>query len=196
MGKIFCVMGKSSSGKDTIFKDIMKKNIIGLRTIVSYTTRPIREGETNGVEYFFVNEKELENLEKEDKIIELREYTTIHGVWKYFTAHDQQIDLAANNYIIIGTLVSYMKLKEYFGEEKVKPIYIELEDGIRLSRALVREQMQKRPKYSEMCRRFLADEEDFSEENIKRAEIKKKFENKELTHTVDEILRYIEQEVE
>lgn len=196
MGKIFCVIGKSSSGKDTIFKQILENNTMGLKTIVPYTTRPIREGETNGIEYFFVNEKELENLEKEGRIIELREYNTIHGIWKYFTAHDEQIDLADHNYIMIGTLVSYMKLKEYFGEDKVKPIYIELEDGIRLSRALERERLQTNPKYSEMCRRFLADEQDFSDENIKRAGINRRFENQELAHTVEDIIRYIVQELQ
>lgn len=196
MGKIFCVIGKSSSGKDTIFKQILEKNSMGLKTIVPYTTRPIREGETNGVEYFFISEKELENLEREDKIIELRAYDTVHGVWKYFTAHDEQIDLENNNYIIIGTLVSYTKLKDYFGEDKVKPIYIELEDGIRLSRALEREKMQTNPKYSEMCRRFLADEHDFSEENISKTGLNRRFENGELSYIVDDIIRYIVQEIE
>lgn len=195
MGKIFCVMGKSSSGKDTIFKQILEKNTVGLKTIVPYTTRPIRDGETNGIEYFFIDEKELENLEKDNKIIELRAYNTVHGIWKYFTAHDDQIDLASNNYIMIGTLDSYRKLKEFFGEEKVKPIYIELEDGIRLTRAIEREKLQENPRYTEMCRRFLADAQDFSEENIKKAGIVRRFENKDLSKTVEEIIQYIVQEI-
>lgn len=51
-GKIVYLMGKSSSGKDTIFKELMKEGTMDLRTIVPYTTRPIRAGEENGVEYF------------------------------------------------------------------------------------------------------------------------------------------------
>ena len=65
---------------------------------------------------------------------------------------------------MIGTLESYEKLKTYFGNEKVVPLYIEVEDGERLTRALAREKTQKEPKYAEMCRRFLADSKDFSEE--------------------------------
>ena len=63
MGKIFCLMGKSSSGKDTIFKKIRDDKELNLKPIVSYTTRPKRTNETNGVEYFFINEKEVENVE-------------------------------------------------------------------------------------------------------------------------------------
>ena len=50
MGKIFYVMGKSASGKDTIYKEL-RERIPELKTVVLYTTRPIRAGETNGVEY-------------------------------------------------------------------------------------------------------------------------------------------------
>ena len=44
MGKIYCVMGKSSSGKDTVYKKL-KEQYKEFRLIVPYTTRPIREGE-------------------------------------------------------------------------------------------------------------------------------------------------------
>lgn len=57
---------------------------------------------------------------------------------------------------MIGTLESYYGMREYFGEEQLIPIYIEVEDGLRLERALCRERQQKEPKYAEMCRRFLA----------------------------------------
>lgn len=50
MGKIFYVMGKSASGKDTIYKEL-RERIPELKTVVLYTTRPIRDGETEGVEY-------------------------------------------------------------------------------------------------------------------------------------------------
>ena len=50
MGKIYYVMGKSASGKDTIYKRLVKK-MPELGTVRMYTTRPIRDGETNGVEF-------------------------------------------------------------------------------------------------------------------------------------------------
>ena len=55
-------------------------------------------------------------------------------------------------------------MQNYFGKENVIPIYIQVDDGVRLERALERERTQKEPKYAELCRRFLADEKDFSEE--------------------------------
>ena len=91
MGHIFYLMGKSSSGKDTIYKEIQKR-IVTLHQIVLYTTRPIRVGEEDGKEYFFVKEEQQKKLAEEGKIIELRAYNTIHGVWKYFTVNDKQID--------------------------------------------------------------------------------------------------------
>ena len=65
MGKIYCVMGKSSSGKDTVYKKL-KEQYKEFRLIVPYTTRPIREGEKDGVEYYFVDPEQFRAM-KEDK---------------------------------------------------------------------------------------------------------------------------------
>lgn len=82
-------------------------------------------------------------------------------------------------------------MKEYYGEETVCPIYIQVEDGERLQRALIREKQQENPRYAEMCRRFLADQEDFSEENILVAGIRIRFENDDLDNCVRNIIKYI-----
>ncbi len=190
MGKIFCLMGKSSSGKDTIYKKLLEQKL-PLDTIVPCTTRPIRHGETDGVEYYFYTEDALAGLEQSGKIIELRAYNTVHGVWKYFTADDGQIDLDRHDYLIIGTLESYRKMQDYFGAGKLVPIYVCVDDGIRLQRALDRERSQETPKYAEMCRRFLADEQDFSPEKLTEAGIEKQFSNEDLANTVAEISAYI-----
>jgi guanylate kinase len=191
MGKIYCIMGKSSTGKDTLFKKILGDERLALKTIVPYTTRPMRAGEQNGVEYFFCDEEKVEQLEREGHIIELRAYDTVHGIWKYFTVNDDQIDLKNQDYLIIGTLESYLKIRDYFGKDKVVPIYIEVEDGERLSRALCRERMQENPKYEELCRRFLADAKDFSEEKLKEAGITRRFVNQDLDETEKEIRELI-----
>ena len=190
MGKIYYVMGKSSSGKDTIYKKLLEWHP-GFRTIVPYTTRPIREGERDGVEYFFVDDERLRDMQESGQVIEVRSYNTRCGIWTYFTADDGQIDLDAHDCLVIGTLVSYRALREYFGEEKLIPVYIEVDDGLRLARAVERERRQAEPKYSELCRRFLADEEDFSEENLGRAGITRRFENRELDECLTEIEEYI-----
>jgi hypothetical protein len=68
------------------------------------------------------------------------------------------------------------------------PIYIEVEDGLRLARAVERERLQTNPKYAELCRRFLADSSDFSEEKLKEAGISRRFSNEgEIEECIDEI---------
>ena len=76
MGKIFCLMGKSSSGKDTIFKEISNIKELKLNPIVLYTTRPKRTNETNGVEYFFINEDKLEQSLNVENMIQYM----VHGI--------------------------------------------------------------------------------------------------------------------
>lgn len=191
MGRIFCIVGKSSSGKDTIYKRLLKKQSLQLKRIVPYTTRPIREGEQEGVEYHFTTVEMMQQLKAENKIIECRCYNTVYGKWYYFTAKDSQIALDKYNYLVIGTLESYIKTRDYFGADKVVPIYIDLDDGERLSRALKRERKQRQPKYEEMCRRFIADEKDFSKENLERAGITRRFDNYSLNDCINNIMEYI-----
>lgn len=192
MGKIVYLMGKSSSGKDTIFKRLLADGTLGLKTIVPYTTRPIRRGEQDGLEYFFTDEEGYERLKESGRIIEERAYHTVHGLWRYFTIDDGQIRRDGENYIMIGTLEAYLKMKDYFGEDEIIPVMIELDDGVRLERALCRERKQKLPQYEEMCRRFLADSEDFSEEKIREAGIRRRFRNDDLEICLAEIAEYIQ----
>lgn len=191
MGKIYYMMGKSSSGKDTLFKEV-KAALPELGTITLYTTRPIREGEREGVEYYFVSEDTLDIYEKTGKIIELRAYNTVHGIWKYATIDDGQVDLKNHDYLVIGTLESYDKMMKYYGAENLVPLYIEVEDGERLARALKREREQETPKYAELCRRFLADTEDFSEEKLNALGITKRYVNDNRTRCLDELIREIQ----
>ena len=191
MAKIFYLMGKSSSGKDTIYKKLIQNETLALENIVLYTTRPIRAGEQDGVEYHFVTEEEMTAMQADGKIIELRTYNTCLGKWHYFTADDESVNLEEKNYIIIGTIESFLKTKQYYGEDKVIPVMISLDDGIRLQRALDREKGQDQPKYSEMCRRFLADEQDFSAEKKQEAGIEREFVNEVLEMCLSEIEDYI-----
>ena len=156
-----------------------------------YATRPIGEGETHGVEYHFTGESGLKALEDKGCVIEVRAYNTKCGIWKYFTADDGQIDLEKEDYIVIGTLQSFEAMSRYFGRDKLLPVYVEVEDGLRLKRALDREMQQNEPKYAEMCRRFLADQEDFSEEHIKAAGIERRFSNEDIEECLNEIEDYL-----
>ena len=189
MGRIYYLLGKSATGKDTLYKEILKRRP-KLRTVTMYTTRPIREGETDGVEYFFTDREELERQLASGKVIESRTYQTIAGPWTYYTVDDRQFDVADDeSCLMIGTLESYDKMCAYFEAGKMVPVYIEVPDGIRLLRAVKREENQKKPNYREVCRRYLADEKDFSEENLERLGITKRYQNTDMEMCVEEILR-------
>lgn len=188
---IFYIMGKSASGKDYLYKNILLHDI-GLKRVVLYTTRPKRDGEVEGVEYFFVNEKFLE--ENANRIIEKRAYNTVYGKWTYATLDDGNIK-EGGNYLVIGTLESYEKVRKYFGEDKVFPIYLEVDNELRKRRATNRENMQKIPKLEEMNRRFEADEIDFSDENIKRVGITKRYNNEEFDRCFNEVIEDIKKKI-
>ncbi len=189
MGRIFCVMGKSATGKDHIFKRILENESLGLEKIISYTTRPIRKGETDGKEYHFTDEEGFKKLQSDGKVIETRVYDTALGPWRYFTV-DDGID-REKNYLIIGTLEQFVALRDYFGEDRVVAIYVEVDDGERLQRALKRERKQEVPKYAEMCRRFLADAEDFAEEKLEKEGVTNRFSNEVLDTCVANIEEFI-----
>ena len=192
MKKIFYIMGKSATGKDHIYRALAEDPELDLSRLVLYTTRPRRENEENGREYFFTDQKCLQRLRTVGKVIEERVYHTVSGDWYYFTADEGQIDLKQRNYLGIGTLESYKRMREYFGKEQLVPIYIETEDGLRLERALKREKKQKTPNYEEMCRRFLADCVDFSPERISEAGIERRFSNNgTLEGCVEKVKRYV-----
>lgn len=191
MGKMVYLMGKSSTGKDTIYKALLQDETLALKKIIPYTTRPVRSGEKPGEEYFFTDDEGYLALREQGKVIEAREYHTYHGLWRYFTVDDGKIDLQRHNYLMIGTLESYVKTAEYFGRDSVVPVLLEVDDGIRLQRALDRERAQENPKYQEMCRRYLADEEDFSREKVREAGISRIFSNEDLEKCLSEIEKYL-----
>ena len=152
---LYVLMGKSASGKDTIFKKLLDIPELNLKKIVPYTTRPLRSGELDGYDYHFVSRNTMYELEAAGKIIEHRCYHTVHGDWHYFTADDGINIKGSERFLTIGTLEAYVKLREYYGAKNVTPIYIYVDDFERISRSLKREQKQEAPSVSEVCRSFL-----------------------------------------
>ena len=193
--KILYIMGKSSSGKDTIYNILKQK--LNVNTYVMYTTRPMREEEVDGESYIFIGKDEMQQYiegKKEYKVIESRTYQTIHGPWTYATIKDSQFEVDSDM-LMLGTLESYIKVKGFFENDnniQLIPIYIEVPDNIRLKRAIEREERQKEPKFIELCRRFIADSNDFSEENLEKAKIVKRFQNINLDDCICQIIQYIE----
>ena len=163
MGKLIIFSAPSGSGKSTIINYLLTQNL-NLAFSISATSRPPRGTEQDGVEYFFVDQERFDEMMDEEKIIEFRSYNTKCGIWTYFTADDGQIELWQYDYLVIGTIESYCALKE---------------------------RAQTKPQYAELCRRFLADAEDFSEENLERVGIKRRFQNIDKETCMEEILREI-----
>ncbi len=195
MKKIVYLMGKSASGKDTVYRELLKR-FPGFRRLIPCTTRPRREGERDGEEYRFVTEEQLDAVEKSGKLVEKRVYETVAGPWIYATVDWEETDAESESAVIgIGTLESYLKLRSYYGAERMLPVYIEVDDGTRLQRALDREKQQKNPNYAELCRRFLADQRDFSEEKLLEAGILKRYRNDELPNCLariaEDVIHYV-----
>lgn len=198
MSNFIYIMGKSASGKDTIYKRI--KEQIDVKTYILYTTRPIRTGEQEGVDYHYVSDEQMLKFEQEGKVIESRTYQTVKGPWTYATIEDEQLE-QNGDILAIGTIESYNKIKEYYEDKKdtkLLPVYITIDEDERRKRALEREKKQENPNYEEVERRFKADNIDFSEENLKKAGIgqNQTFENYDLDKCVESILTYIQKERE
>lgn len=176
---IFFIMGKSATGKDSIFKKLLEDKELKLKPVVLYTTRPMRPGEKEGLEYHFVDDETVSTYEEKDIVIEKRVYNTVYGPWSYMTVYDETLSDCdgVSNYIVIGTLESYEKYVEFFGKECVIPIYIEADSDIRKQRAMNRIGLREKSQEDEIDRRFSADDKDFSEENLRIAGIVERFDN-------------------
>lgn len=205
MSNFIYIMGKSSAGKDTIYQRLKEK--IDINLYVPYTTRPKRDGEQEGREYHFFERKQFEELKKQDKVMEYRQYDVINSkgekdIWTYATIADSQWE-KEGDFLSIGTLQSYTSILEYLSnhpEKKINmlPVYISIDEQEREKRARKREEQQSKPNYEEMKRRLKADNIDFSEENLRKVGIgaKQTFENYDLDKCVESIVRYVQKERE
>lgn len=201
MTNILYLIGKSSSGKDTVknrlIDELLSKDC-KIKELVIYTTREIRTGEIDGIDYNFVSESVYQELLANKKIIEVRTYEKVQGTVRYFTVLDEDFFKDQIDYIVgVGTLESYNKLTKYFsGQEsvnvKINPIYLNVENSDRLLRAMRRELREDKDKqnFEEVCRRFEADEIDYSAVKMQDSGITKIFENTQLETAVNEIIKF------
>ena len=199
MANIIYIMGKSATGKDTIYKKI--KEQINANSYVPYTTRPKREGEKQGVDYNFITKEQFVEFLKQNKVMEYRSYNTIDAsgekdIWTYATIDDNQWK-RSGDFLTIGTLESYVSILEYIKRNqtylRMIPVYITIDENERRKRALKRENKQQKANLQEMERRFKADNIDFSNAKLEQAGITKEqtFENYDLQKCIDSILNYI-----
>lgn len=115
------LMGKTASGKDTIAKQLITNH--GFSRIVTYTTRPKRRGEKDGVTYHFVTQEEFEQKVNGNFFAEWKSYNTEHGTWYYGTSYDDIVN-ADDKTLIILTPDGYRDIIEVVDSENLITIYL------------------------------------------------------------------------
>ena len=158
--KIVILCGQSASGKDSIYKKLIKNGFIGL---VTNTTRPQRVNEIDSVDYNFLSQNQFFDLINNGNMIEYRKYNTEFGVW-YYGSSAENVNLDKHDYVIILTLDGAEAWINRFGKENCIVFYIDCPKYIRESRA------QKRGSFNqdEWNRRVITDKQDFADDKVAR----------------------------
>ena len=156
MKKIILIAGKACAGKDTLVKAIMKE--MNLPMALSFTTRPMRIGEKQGVEYDFIDEQAFRDLHRNDMLAEFTSYNVANGDTWYYGLTREELEKA--DYVLaIVNPEGARQIKEIYGC-RAHVILITANDKERIYRYLERDSGNN---VAECCRRFLADEKDFVE---------------------------------
>lgn len=158
MIKLIAIVGKSGSGKDTIYKKVVNQNT-QFHKVIHITTRPKRDGEIEGVDYFFRTEQEIDTLTKQKKIF----CNLSFNDWSYALSRDCFDENHIN--ILISNpyeLLFLMGQKDF----EIKVFEIVAKDKTRLMRSLDRDEKN----VDEIVRRYIADQQDFSNKAYKDIE--------------------------
>lgn len=183
--KLFCLLGYSSAGKDTILKQVLK-DMDDVKPIISTTTRPMRKGETEGVEYYFIDDTEF--FRRGTDFVEQRIYHTKvkeNGVekdatWRYGI---ERMELEKDDYlIVIVDSVGYKELKNYVGNNKIVPIFISAPQEELKARALARGDLE-----AEVDRRLKDDYERFMDFRVRTVYHEVKNTNGRLEEAIKEV---------
>lgn len=183
--KIFALLGYSSVGKDTILKQVLK-DMDDVKPIISTTTRPMRKGETEGVEYYFIDDTEF--FRRGTDFVEQRIYHTKvkeNGVekdatWRYGI---ERMELEKDDYlIVIVDSVGYKELKNYVGNNKIVPIFISAPQEELKARALARGDLE-----AEVDRRLKDDYERFMDFRVRTVYHEVKNTNGRLEEAIKEV---------
>lgn len=150
--KIIAICGKAGSGKDTILQRVVAA-CPQLHEIVSCTTRPMREGEADGINYFYLTGEQFGEKVLRGEMLE----ATCFNDWFYGTSYDSLrsdcVNIAVLNPEGIDSIAAHKNIE-------MVVFYVEAKDKTRLLRQLNRE---TDPDVYEIIRRFRADELDFED---------------------------------
>ena len=149
---IIAVLGKTCSGKTTVVKKLVEE--YGFKQIVTYTTRPIRDGEVQGETYNFVTDDFFKKGIEDGFFAEYKSFNTVEGVWYYGTSLES-LENADDNTIIIVEPHGFRELCEKL-ENKPIAYYIYCDNDVIKERLISRGD-----KEDEAKRRLERDNEDF-----------------------------------
>lgn len=157
-------IGKSASGKDYLCKSICKGHT---KPIISYTTRPMRSGEQQDVDYHFVSTDKFTDMIACGDLLEYRCYDVLDNgtpsIWFYGTP---KLDVK-EEYAGVATInVAYRFIEEY-GSDNITVIYVIADDEVRELRARMRDENFREDEWK---RRTITDADDFSDEKLKKLE--------------------------
>lgn len=180
---IVALFGKAGAGKDSILKEIIKQSPLIYHELISVTTRPPREYEKDGVDYYFYTEDQYAQSKKDKIFLETSEFRG----WKYgtpkFALTDHKVNIGVFN---LSGIHQLLKLPQ--ADYKVIPIFIDCDDKERLLRQLNRE---KYPDCAEICRRFKTDYMDFNEYELNFSYLTIYNQNKSITIITEELLDWL-----
>ena len=156
MAKFILLLGKGGTGKDTI-KERIQKEMPELKSLPMWTSRPMRAGEEQDVQYHFVTYEEMMQANAEGKLLEYREYKTVNGIRAYGTEYPKD----DSTYILTVSIEQYNNLRLKIPQKDIITIYLYVDEYTRIQRALSREKECEYPNYNEVCRRFVADNNEY-----------------------------------
>lgn len=151
------ICGKSAAGKDSTATRLVeeyKKIGIPAKKVISYTTRPPREGEVDGVDYHFVDLETFIEMQYKYMFIE---HTEFRG-WRYGTAINSFEEDCVNVCVLNPTGMSKLQTRYPWYLEACECFYLKVPLFVRFKRSIKREHTFK----WEFIRRMFADWEDFS----------------------------------
>lgn len=156
---ILVLIGKSSSGKDTLMKELVNKKLF--KECISTTSRPIRINERNNIDYYFCCTNEFLEKIKNNEFIEYRTYETKLNskkeIW-YYGTEKKAIDISVDSVLVLD-LQGLKDLRDYFSSEYIIGVYLHCPSSLRTERAKSRGSFCE----VEWNRRLLADKKDFED---------------------------------
>lgn len=194
--KIFCIMGYSATGKDTLVKKTSEQLGDKVKILVSHTTRPMRKNEKDGVDYYFIDNKEFIKMKEHYSFIESRIYKTkvekdgdiVDDTWMYGLSVDEINSCEYGMFIVDAD--GFRELRKHYGNDVVIPIYIKANEELLRQRLLTRGDL-----LDEANRRLEDDKKKFFDFRVKT--VYKEIKNEgNIDEAVKELVNYIKKEIE